>query len=121
MDNKMMMLLPLLMSMNGSSGNGLNMTDILLNMLKTQNGGNANGVNGNANGVNSNSANNGGFGGLNPMALLVLSMMQNGKKQPDAPEPVKPEKKAEPNFDAIKNLSGNDVAEALKILTALRG
>lgn len=106
MNNNMMMLLPLLMNMNKSGDSGINMTDMMMNMLKTQ-----------QSGGQQNSA------GLNPMALMLLSMMNgknNNQTANNAPTEKQngeaPKKNSEPNFDAIKNFSGNDVMETLKIL-----
>ena len=73
----LMLLLPFLM--NGKTGN---MTNVLTEIMKTQQG------------------------SMNPMALLLLSMMSKDAQT----------KKAEEGTDAIKDFGGEDVLRMLKLL-----
>lgn len=107
MNNNLMMLLPFLMNMNKTSGDGnggSNMTELMLNLLK-------------------NPTDSGAMGnsGINPMMLMLIGMM-GGKN--NAAKPEKPtnsansenNRTASPTFEEIKSFSGSDVMEALKIL-----
>lgn len=88
-----MMFLPFLMGMK--NGGGANMQD-LMSMFSGMSGQNTS-------------------QGGNPMMSMLMNMMTKQRTQPQQAPPEPPRKEVD-RFSAIRNLSGNDVTEALKIL-----
>lgn len=101
MNNNMMMMLPLLMGMNGDKN--ANMTELVMSMLK-QSSGDA-----------------GQAAGINPMMPLMMSMMSMMGGKNGAKNEGRENDKKQADFDAIKNFSGADVMEAMKILMQRKG
>jgi len=98
--NNIMMMLPFLMGMK-NGGNMGNMAE-LMSALSGNAGGASIGQSGAA---------------INPMMSLFMNMMnKNGAKKEETPPQAPPKKPEIDRFAAIRNLSGNEVTEALKIL-----